>query len=168
METDNRPTAAITGEVGELLTRTELVRQGWIVCTPEGHSVPFDLVALRGNTVRRIQVKSTARSENDPVTYRVPVVRRPKGKPNSPYGPDVDYFACVCVTLGVVAFVPTSSISPDTCSVAIALERGVRGSYVLEDVRLLPLDADATGDEHATLGTHDVDGAAATIAATDP
>ena len=138
----HRVRSAATGELGELLTRAELVRQGWVVCTPEGHSVPYDVVALRGRKVVRIQVKSTSnvttsRVTSQPTSYRVTVARRKPGRAAVPYGAEVDVFACVCTATGTVAFLPADRIPSGATDVVVGIDP--KGGCVLlaEDLKVL-------------------------------
>lgn len=138
----HRAPSAATGELGELLTRAELVRQGWVVCTPEGHSVPYDVVALRGRKVVRIQVKSTSnatisRVTAQPTSYRVTVARRKPGRAAVPYGSEVDVFACVCTKTGTVAFLPAARIPSGASDVVVGIDPAGGCAILAEDLRLL-------------------------------
>lgn len=135
MVTKTRPSAAITGELGEVLVKAALIRQGWIVCTPEGHSSPFDLVALKGDRVVRVQVKSTARDLGG--HYRVCVTRRRPGRETAPYGAEVDIFACVCTSTETVAFIPADKVKEGAGSVSVTSRGGGRGSFLIDDVRAI-------------------------------
>jgi len=47
------------GDVGELSAMCWLTENGWSVYLPVGHSPDIDLVALRGDEVARVQVKTS-------------------------------------------------------------------------------------------------------------
>jgi hypothetical protein len=47
------------GDLGELAALEWLTHEGWLVCVPFGHSPDFDLVAVRGREVLRVQVKTS-------------------------------------------------------------------------------------------------------------
>jgi hypothetical protein len=59
------------GDLGEVSAQHWLVRQGYCVFTPIGHSPDVDLIALRGETLLRVQVKTCGSRQNDRWTVAV-------------------------------------------------------------------------------------------------
>ena len=48
-----------TGQRGELLVAEKLISKGWDVADPLGHNHAYDLLAIKGDKILKIQVKAT-------------------------------------------------------------------------------------------------------------
>jgi hypothetical protein len=98
------------GGAAELLVAHELMEHGFGVCIPLGDSEPYDLIAISGKRISRVQVKSS-RAATKHGTYRIMFAHGRKTK--SMYTSDqTDFIAAVLYydTTTAIYIIPVKDI----------------------------------------------------------
>ena len=115
--------AASLGSLGEMMVALELMIKGWAIYTQfiGGSSSSFDLLAVKGDLFKRIQVKSTARDYKEKSRkskkHILKVCKRSKGKFSCYSSSDCDFIVIVLMDEGRFFVIPTEKFSSKTVNV---------------------------------------------------
>lgn len=94
------------GQVGELVVAQQLLIEGWEVFTPVSHNTRVDMIAIKGDRLVRLQVKTTNEtSKHESFTL---YLQKKHAEPKYDYfysADDFDYFAVVHLPTKTVVFI---------------------------------------------------------------
>jgi PD-(D/E)XK nuclease superfamily protein len=88
----------------------DLLRRGFQIALPLGHDLPFDIIAIHGHELYRVQCKYSA-SKGDSVIIRC---RRTGQRSTTHYiDKNIDWFANFDETTGRCFYIPSSELGPN-------------------------------------------------------
>ena len=125
--------AANLGSLGEMMAALELMLQGWeiytqSICNP---SNSFDMLAVKDEIIKRIQVKSTSRryknGNRKNKKHIVKVCKRDRGGKSQYSKSDCDFIIIVLMDEGWFFVIPTEKFSSQTVSINTNDEGQVSG-----------------------------------------
>lgn len=98
------------GSLGEILVIKRLIELDWNVFTPIHHNSKIDVIAIKDQKIKKIQVKTTTEQRNNSI-----ILYLKKSHLNPKYDyvydlKDLDYFALCFLPEEKVLFIPTTEI----------------------------------------------------------
>lgn len=127
-----------TGNVGELAIASDLVNQKFDVFFPFGDVSHIDIIAVRGERIIKLQVKTVKKTKNGAVGLTHFTNRRSGLRYTAQ---NIDYMALYVIDRKAVAYVPMSEIEGHTACFTLRFEQPKRGKPVrlFKDYEILPV-----------------------------